>query len=194
MTMRDLGLHVLDLARNAAEAGASRIDVRVDEDPSADRVSMAVADDGRGMDAAAVERASDPFARPRALRGAGLGLALLRQAAEAAGGTLTIASLPGRGTTVTAAFRLTHVDRAPLGDLASTALVLLASHPDLEVTWTHRRGAADYSLSSADVRAALDGAAPSSAAALALARRAVRLGEAGLGPTHPSLTGSASHA
>ena len=59
---------------------------------------------------------------------------------------------------MTATFQLAHVDRAPLGDLETTVLVLLASHPDVEVEWTHRRGARDYSLATSDLRAALDGA------------------------------------
>jgi hypothetical protein len=185
--MEDLALHVLDIAQNAAEAGATRVDVRVDEDPGANRLSIEVGDNGRGMDADIARGATDPFYTTRTTRRVGLGLALLRQAAEAAGGGVTVTSRPGAGTTVTATFQLAHIDRAPMGDLETTVLVLLASHPDLDVEWTHRRAGLEYTLATADLRAALDGAPRASPEGIALARRAVRQGETALaapvGPT-----------
>ena len=93
------------------------------------------------MDAETAGRATDPFFTTRQTRVVGLGLPLLRQAAEAAGGGLSVASQPGTGTRVDAVFGLGHVDRAPLGDVETTVLVLLASHPDVDLDWTHRRGA-----------------------------------------------------
>jgi hypothetical protein len=192
--MEDLALHVLDIAQNAAEAGATCISVRIDEEPEADRLSIVVCDNGRGMDAEMALHATDPFCTTRETRKVGLGLALLRHAAETAGGGLTISSRPGEGTTVTATFQLRHVDRAPLGDLETTVLVLLASHPDVEVDWTHRCGARDYSLATSDLRAALEGAPLASPGGIALARRAVRCGEAVLAaPAAATFTGSTTH-
>lgn len=183
--MEDLALHILDIARNAVEAGATRVEVRVDEDADANELRIFVSDNGRGMDAATVGRVVDPFFTTRETRIVGLGLPLLRQAAEAAGGSLTVHSMPGAGTRVAATFELGHIDRAPLGDLETTVLVLLASHPDIDLDWTHRRNAREYSLCAADLRAALDGAALASPEGLALVRKAVRFGEEGLaGASH----------
>ena len=178
--MEDLALHILDIARNGAEAGATRIEIRVDEDPAADALRLVVADNGRGMDAATAGRALDPFFTTRQTRVVGLGLPLLRQAAEAAGGGLRVDSAPGSGTRVEAVFGLGHLDRAPLGDVETTVLVLMASHPDLDLDWTHRRGDREYSLATADLRAALDGGSLASPAGLALLRAAVRHGEGSL--------------
>jgi hypothetical protein len=178
--MEDLALHILDIARNGAEAGATRIEIRVDEDPAADALRIIVTDNGRGMDAATAGRALDPFFTTRQTRVVGLGLPLLRQAAEAAGGRLSVDSAPGAGTRVEAVFGLGHLDRAPLGDVETTVLVLMASHPDLDLDWTHRRGDREYSLAAADLRAALDGASLASPAGLALLRAAVRQGEQSL--------------
>jgi hypothetical protein len=178
--MEDLALHILDIARNGVEAGATRVAIRVDEDAAADRLRIAVADNGRGMDVDTAARVADPFFTTRRTRIVGLGVPLLRQAAEAAGGGLTVASAPGAGTRVEAVFELGHLDRAPLGDLETTVLVLLASHPDVDLDWTHRRGAREYGFSSADLRAALDGASLASPAGIALVRSAVRHGEASL--------------
>jgi hypothetical protein len=178
--MEDLALHVLDVAQNSLEAGASRIDIEVTEDLDTDRLVIEVRDNGRGMDPATASAATDPFYTSRATRKVGLGLAMLRQAAEAAGGGLGIVSTPGRGTEVTATFTHTHIDRAPIGDLETTVMVLVASHPEVDVIFTHRVGRRDYSLSSRDVMAALDGHPITSPEGLALLREAIRRGEAGL--------------
>ena len=181
--MEDLALHILDIARNGAEAGATRVEILVDEDPATDTLRIVVTDNGRGMDADTAGRALDPFFTTRQTRVVGLGLPLLRQAAEAAGGGLRVASEPGAGTRVEAFFGLTHLDRAPLGDVETTVLVLMASHPDVDLDWTHRRGDREYSLAAADLRSALDGASLGSPAGLALLRSAVRHGEQTLAAT-----------
>ena len=181
--MEDLALHILDIARNGAEAGATRLEIRVDEDPAADALRIIVTDNGRGMDAETAGRVIDPFYTTRQTRVVGLGLPLLRQAAEAAGGGLHVTSEPGAGTRVEAVFGLGHLDRAPLGDVETTVLVLMASHPELDLDWTHRRGDREYSLATTDLRAALDGASIASPAGLALLRSAVRHGEQSLEAT-----------
>ncbi len=67
-------------------------------------VELAVADNGVGMDAAAVGRAFDPFYRVRATGGVpghGLGLSIVKRTVDALGGGCSIASRPGEGTRVT---------------------------------------------------------------------------------------------
>jgi CheY-like chemotaxis protein len=63
---------------------------------------LAVVDDGQGMDAGTLVRATEPFftTKPRG-KGTGLGLSMARSFAEQCGGALHIDSAPGRGTTVT---------------------------------------------------------------------------------------------
>jgi NADH:ubiquinone oxidoreductase subunit E len=131
--MQDLSLHILDIAENSIEAGARRIVIRIEERPRLDRLTLEIADDGRGMNDELLARAKDPFVTTKTGRRIGLGLPLLAQAAEAAGGALSIASRPGRSTRVQATFRLSHIDRKPLGDIAQTMAVLIAGHPDIDV-------------------------------------------------------------
>ena len=64
--------------------GAKRVSVRLE---NGDRLRLAVADEGHGFD-------------PDAPRASGYGLTSMRERAEAAGGTITIRSRAGRGTTV----------------------------------------------------------------------------------------------
>jgi signal transduction histidine kinase len=69
-----------------------------------------VADDGRGMDAATLRRAFDPFFSGReAGRGIGLGLPKAWRLIELNGGTVAVDSRPGGGTRVTVAVPLDHV-------------------------------------------------------------------------------------
>ncbi|MBD0270498.1 MAG: HAMP domain-containing protein [Acetobacteraceae bacterium] len=66
-----------------------------------DYVRLMVADTGEGMDAATLARATEPFFTTKPLgQGTGLGLAMARGFAEGSGGSLTVASEPGRGTRV----------------------------------------------------------------------------------------------
>jgi hypothetical protein len=74
-------------------------------------------------------------------------------------------------------FQYGHVDRAPLGDLETTVLVLAASHPNVNVEFTHRRGACSYTLATADVCAALDGPPLAGPEGLALVREAIHRSE-----------------
>ncbi len=178
--MEDLALHILDVAQNGIEAGATWIAIDVSEDPDSDRLTIRIIDNGRGMNQAAIDRAVDPFYTTRTTRRVGLGLPLLKQAAEAAGGGLEVRSGIGEGTEVIATFQVGHVDRAPLGDLETTMLVLAASRPDVDLEFTHRRGASEYGLSTADVRQALEGVPLASPEGLAMIREVVRLGEASL--------------
>ena len=180
--MEDLALHILDIAQQRRRgrrhahrrSGSTRT-------RTADALRIVVTRQRPRHGCRARRRARRTRSSPPAGRAwSASGLPLLRQAAEAAGGGLRVASEPGAGTRVEAVFGLGHLDRAPLGDVETTVLVLMASHPDVDLDWTHRRGPREYSLATADLRAALDGASLASPAGLALLRSAVRHGELSL--------------
>jgi PAS domain S-box-containing protein len=80
--------------------------------PDRRRVQLSVADNGSGMSDEVKRRAFDIFftTKPRGL-GTGLGLAMVRKVVDRCGGTVTIDSQPGQGTTVTMAFPI--VDQQP---------------------------------------------------------------------------------
>jgi hypothetical protein len=81
---------------------------------------------------------------------------------------------------VKATLRYGHIDRAPLGDLETTLLVLLAGHPDLGIVFRHAVGGREFELHSRDLVEALGGARIGSPEGLALTREALRTGEADL--------------
>lgn len=176
--MEDLALHILDIAQNSIEAGASEIEIELDEQPAADRLVIEVRDNGRGMGPEECARVTDPFFTTRATRRVGLGLPLLAQAARAAGGEIDIQSEPGKGSCVRAVFRYHHIDRAPVGDVETTLLVLLAGHPNLALRFCHRIGWKAFELDSRDLRSAgIDARSPDGLTAI---REVIRRGEAGM--------------
>ena len=134
--MRELALHLLDIAENSVSAHAGTIWITVEEDLTADRLRMVVEDNGSGMDAGMVARVTDPFVTSRTTRKVGLGIPLLKAAAEACNGFFAITSTVGQGTRVTVEFQHSHIDRMPLGNLPSTFLTLVVGSP--EVHWILR--------------------------------------------------------
>jgi hypothetical protein len=136
--MEDLSLHVLDIVENAVAAGATRVRIAVNENAARDVLVLRVTDNGRGMSAREQARALDPFFTTGRKR-TGLGLPLLAHTAEICGGRLTIASGPGRGTSVAARLPLSHVDRPPLTKMAETLMTLFFGHPETDFLYRHTR-------------------------------------------------------
>lgn len=158
--MREIALHLLDIAENSVAADSKNISVHVHEDLLHDRLSASVIDDGRGMDAETVERVQDPFYTTRTTRNVGLGIPLLKLAAEQAEGSFSLQSEIGKGTWLEAEFRHSNIDRMPLGDIASTFLTLLISHPQIDWTFLYRltdknEKSNDFLFESAELKSAL---------------------------------------
>lgn len=175
--MEDLALHMLDIAENALDAGATRLEIDLVEDLARDLLTIEIRDNGRGMPADVAAAAVDPFYTTRTTRKVGMGLALLAAAARAAGGGLTIESAPGEGTRVRARFQHSHVDRAPLGDLEGTLMALMVGRPDVDVWFRHLADDREFSVSS---RAIAGEPSLQSPEGLARLREAIRRGEAEL--------------
>jgi predicted metal-dependent phosphoesterase TrpH/anti-sigma regulatory factor (Ser/Thr protein kinase) len=137
--MEDLSLHILDIVENSIAASATRVRIVIEEDTQSDLLSLEIRDNGRGMDAEARRKALYPFYTTRTTRKVGLGLSLLAQAARDTGGSLELASEPGRGTTVRAVFKLSHPDLKPLGDITETLRTILCGQPELDLEFAYRK-------------------------------------------------------
>jgi len=135
--MVDLSLHVLDIVENSIVGQASKIDVEIVEDEADDRLTLTIRDNGKGMEQTEARECLDPFYTTKDRKRVGLGLPLLAQAAEQCGGHLDVASVPGAGTTVTAVFQLSHVDRQPIGDMRTTLRVLTATQPEITFSYQY---------------------------------------------------------
>ncbi len=144
--MRELSLHILDVAENGITAGAGRIEIRVQENRGADRLTITVRDNGRGMPPEKASNPEDPFITSRTTRRVGLGLSLLAAAARRCDGDVAVAATPGQGTEVKAHFRHSHIDRAPLGDVAGTLSMLILGNPHIDFVYAHTVDGEEFTL------------------------------------------------
>jgi hypothetical protein len=147
-----LGELLLDLVQNAANAGS--ILVRVIWSERDGRVELTVEDDGSGMPPDVVARATDPFYTDGVQhpdRGVGLGLAFLRQTAEATGGEFRLSSEPGRGTRVELHAPADHLDLPPRGDAVGTLIMVLCTEGPNEIEIVREADSTSYELKKSEL-------------------------------------------
>lgn len=127
--MKELSLHILDVAQNSLSAGATWLELALVF--RGEQLTLTIEDDGQGMAPEFLNAVLDPFTTSRTTRSVGLGLPLLKLTAEQTGGTMTVDSTVGVGTSVRAVFHTGHIDCPPLGDLPSTLALLIQGAPEV---------------------------------------------------------------
>jgi hypothetical protein len=150
--MKEIGLHIMDIVQNSVRAGAVEISITLSESIASDTLTLTIADDGKGMDEETCRRATDPYFTSRTTRKVGLGLPLLQMNAGLSGGGVKIDSVTGKGTTVTATFGYSHVDRPPLGDVSGTIALLILSNPGINIIYNHLCDGNGWSISTREIR------------------------------------------
>ena len=155
--MQDFSLHILDIAENSINAGASEIIIFIEENLGKNLLKITIEDNGKGIKKELLRKVRDPFYTTRTTRKVGLGLPLLEQAAQMSGGNLTIKSSEGKGTTITATFIYDHIDRKPLGDINQTLITLIGGHPEIDFVYYHKKNDKGLSFDTKDIKKELDG-------------------------------------
>ncbi len=150
--MTDLSLHLMDIMQNSIAADATRVEVGIRAEQSRNLLTIYVKDNGCGMSEETVQKVSDPFYTTRTTRKAGLGIPLFRASAEMAGGTMDIQSQPGKGTTISASYEIDHIDRKPLGDVASTITASITGYPEIDFDLVLQNDEDEYLFQTEDVR------------------------------------------
>ncbi|MDO4744266.1 MAG: ATP-binding protein [Clostridia bacterium] len=150
--MREIALHILDIAQNSVTAGATQIGIEVIEDTVSDLLAVTVTDDGCGMPPEFLEKVIDLFTTKRTTRKVGLGIPLFKLAAENTGGNFEITSEVGKGTVVKAVFVYSHIDRQPLGNMAETILGLVTSYENVNFVYTHKVNEKEFAFNTAEVK------------------------------------------
>ncbi len=136
--MREISLHILDIAQNSVKADASVVKITVDENISKDTLKVIIEDNGKGMSEEFLSSVTNPFTTERTTRKVGLGIPLIKMACENTGGSLKIESTLGKGTTLFATFIHSSIDRQPLGDVGGTILTLITSYGEIDFIYTHK--------------------------------------------------------
>ena len=157
--MKELSLNVLDITMNSVKAGATLINIHITEDD--ERLKLEIIDNGCGMTAEFLRGVIDPFCTTRTTRKVGLGIPLLKLAAEQTGGEVSITSRheseypQDHGTQVSATFYKQHIDFTPMGDIISTVTTLIQGSPDIDFVFLHKFATFDVSLDTREVREVL---------------------------------------
>ena len=153
--MRELSLHILDIAQNSVVAEAREIRIAIIEDIADDKLIIRIKDDGRGMDQETLEKVVDPFYTTRTTRKVGLGIPMFKSSAESCDGTFEIRSSLGVGTEIDAEFRHSHIDRVPLGNMSETIITIIQANIDIDLIYTHCYNDKKFTLNTKDIKKTL---------------------------------------
>ncbi len=157
--MKELSLNILDITENSVKAKAKNIKISITE--TEDTISFTVADDGTGMKPDFLAVVMDPFTTSRTTRPVGLGIPLLKLAAEQTGGSIDIKSRhisehpENSGTETSAVFYKNHIDMVPLGDIVETVATLIQCNPNTEFHFSHQKEKGRVELDTKELRAVL---------------------------------------
>jgi hypothetical protein len=155
--MKELSLNILDVAKNSVSARAENIEIFLVTDADG-YLTLTIKDDGCGMTEETVKNVLDPFYTTRTTRKVGLGLPLLKLAAEQTGGSLSIVSSVDEhehGTEVRAIFDTKSVDFMPVGDIISTVCILISGSPEIDFLFKDVSPTHNVSLDTSELRAVL---------------------------------------
>ena len=157
--MKEISLNILDITENSVKAGAELVRILISED--SEKLELQISDNGCGMSEETLSRVTDPFYTTRTTRKVGLGLPLIKMAAEQTGGSLEIfsktkESFPDEhGTDVIVKFYKNHIDFTPLGDVVSTVTTLIQGHPETDFLFQHKMEDKEVELDTRVIRETL---------------------------------------
>ncbi|MCQ2477281.1 MAG: ATP-binding protein [Clostridia bacterium] len=154
--MKELSLNILDIAMNSVKAKAENIGIFIEE--TDETLSVTISDDGCGMSEEMVKSVTDPFCTTRTTRKVGMGIPLLKLAAEQTNGEFSIKSSDkpdDHGTVTRAVFYKNHIDFTPLGDVISSVTTLIQGAPDIDWKFVHSKGNKSVELDTKELRAVL---------------------------------------
>jgi len=155
--MKELSLNILDIAQNSISANADLILITVDENQNDNYLKIIIADNGKGMSKEFLKTVTDPFSTTRKTRKVGMGISLLKLVTEQTGGSFIIESELGIGTTVTAVFKLNHIDRPPLGNTEQTISSLVSCNEHIDFVYKRIINGNEFVFDTREIKAILNG-------------------------------------
>lgn len=163
--MKELSLHVLDIAENGISAGASLITICIDETYKNNFIFISIKDNGHGIQEKMLPDITGNFITSRTSKTSkisgttkrvGMGLSLLKVATQKCNGHFSINSVLNKGVCVQASFEKGSIDIVPLGDMASSMIVLFTGYPDTDFNYTHIINEKKFTFDTRDIRVELE--------------------------------------
>lgn len=149
--MKTISDHIHDILQNSVTANATWIEIIVTENKKNDFYAIEINDNGCGMDDETIQKATEPFFTSRTTRKVGLGLSMLKQNAENAGGFFELKSKLSIGTNVKAVFGHSHFDRPPTGKIWEVFYLNLISNQNIELIVNYKTECGTYKISSKEI-------------------------------------------
>ncbi len=155
--MRDVSLHILDIAENSIRAKAKLVRINIYEDK--DEMRFEIIDDGIGMDEELLKMVLDPFftTKDERKKKFGLGLPLLKQNVEQSDGKFRIESKKGEGTKVFFSINKNHIDALPLGNLEETLWILMTVYEGVDILFTYKKNGQIVKIDSRELKEVFEG-------------------------------------
>lgn len=148
--MRDISLHVLDIAMNSINAQATLIEIEFIV--TDDTYELTIKDNGKGMTEEELQKVRDPFFTSRLTRKVGLGIPMLEQNVLKTNGHFEINSIINQGTIVEAVFNKHHIDCLPVGDMAETIISLIMIAPQIDYIIKLKSPKDEYILNTQEIK------------------------------------------
>ena len=155
--LEELSDHLMDIAMNSVRAGARSIGISITADKSLNVLTVTIVDDGKGMDENVIRSVTDPFFSTKPGKMVGLGIPLLKGAAEMCDGHFVLESKNGAGTEIRASFALDHPDLPPLGNVKETIFLLCVSNPEVRFQLRYRPDSEEFTFDTKEISDRLEG-------------------------------------
>ncbi len=153
--MKELSMHILDIAENSISAGANFIDISIKEDYKRDILEICIKDNGKGINGRILKKIDDPFFTTKSKK-VGLGISLLKETCDMCDGSLAIDSSLGKGTLIKAKLRLDHIDLPPLGDMVTTIIALIL-RGNVDIRYSHKVDEKKFFFDTGKIKEELEG-------------------------------------
>ncbi|MCT4598234.1 MAG: ATP-binding protein [Vallitalea sp.] len=153
--MKELSMHILDIAQNSVRAKAHNITIIVKENIIDNLFEFSIKDDGTGIPKDIFEDILNPFTTSRTMRKVGLGLPLLDDTCNLCNGNLSIETIVNEGTALKAVMEYNHIDRPPMGDIVATIAMLITSNSDINIKYIHYYNDSTFDISTKEIKEVL---------------------------------------
>ena len=155
--MKELSMHVYDLMENSTAANSSEVRLTIRDSIKDNDFHFVIEDNGKGMSPEFLARVTHPYTTSRSTRKVGLGLPPIKMNTENCGGGMKLTSQVGVGTRLEFWFQHNHWDRAPMGDLAGTLVMLVSQHEDIHFIITYTTDDGEFIFDTDEIKEALGG-------------------------------------